>query len=142
MVGTPPDVAPLAHGFQYLSEVRLDEPEPAIDLIREGALALDLPLRRVEIEFGPSQVEFTFPQWLAKKAQTSCCFSDLRPSKFVKEMVTMRVLCADQDYKMSLQADGICISHWLIQAMAKMPLLRINKACRYQTLENSSLQEF
>ena len=43
MPGTAPEVAPLAHGFQYLSEVRLDELEPAIDLIREGALALDLP---------------------------------------------------------------------------------------------------
>ncbi len=60
MPGAPPEVSPLAHGFQYLSEVRLDELEPAVDLIREGALSLGLPLRTVEIEFGPSQVEFTF----------------------------------------------------------------------------------
>ena len=54
----------------------------------------------------------------------------------------MRVLCADRDYKMSLQVGGICINHWLIEAMAKMPLLRINQTRRYQTLEASSLQEF
>ena len=68
MPGTAPEVAPLAHGFQYLSEVRLDELEPAIDLIREGALALDLPLRTVEIEFGPSQVEFTFSPLVGKES--------------------------------------------------------------------------
>ncbi|MBH68084.1 MAG: glutamine synthetase [Rhodospirillaceae bacterium] len=60
MPGTPPDVAPLAHGFQYLSEIRLDELEPVVDLIRKNILEMDLPLRTVEAEFGPSQVEFTF----------------------------------------------------------------------------------
>ena len=68
MPGTPPDVAHLAHGFQYLSEVRLDELEPTLDLIGEGALALDLPLRTVEIEFGPSQVECTFSPLVGKES--------------------------------------------------------------------------
>ena len=60
MPGTPPEVSPLAHGFQYLSETRLDELEPAVELIRRDILKMGLPLRTVEIEFGPSQVEFTF----------------------------------------------------------------------------------
>lgn len=60
MPGTPPEVAPLAHGFQYLSEVRLDELEPVVDLIKGNLLDMGLPLRTVEVEFGPSQVEFTF----------------------------------------------------------------------------------
>ena len=60
MPGDPPDVSPLAHGFQYLAEFRMDEVEPVVDLIRRDISKMGLPLRTVEIEFGPSQVEFTF----------------------------------------------------------------------------------
>jgi glutamine synthetase len=60
MPGDPPDVSQLAHGYQYLAEFRMDEMEPVIDLIRRDIVAMGLPLRTVEIEFGPSQVEFTF----------------------------------------------------------------------------------
>jgi glutamine synthetase len=56
----PPEVALLSHGFQYLTEARADEMEPAVEKIRQGVRALDLPLRSVEVEFGPSQCEFTF----------------------------------------------------------------------------------
>lgn len=55
-----PEVSLLAHGFQYLTEQRLDELEPALDILRRDLAALDLPLRSVEAEFGPSQVEVTF----------------------------------------------------------------------------------
>jgi glutamine synthetase len=34
--------------------------EPALEIIRRDVLALGLPLRSVEVEFGPSQCEFTF----------------------------------------------------------------------------------
>src|SRR5436189_4193970 len=34
--------------------------EPALEIIRRDILALGLPLRSVEVEFGPSQCEFTF----------------------------------------------------------------------------------
>src|SRR5258708_24686199 len=33
---------------------------PPLELTRGGVLALGLPLRSVEVEFGPSQCEFTF----------------------------------------------------------------------------------
>jgi glutamine synthetase len=56
----PPEVSLLAHGFQYLTESRLDELEPVLDMIRRDAEALGLPVRTVEAEFGPSQCEFTF----------------------------------------------------------------------------------
>jgi len=58
--GRPPDVSLLSHGYQYLSEQRYDQVEPALDIIRRDVLALGLPLRSVEVEFGPSQCEFTF----------------------------------------------------------------------------------
>src|SRR6201996_4229439 len=58
--GTPPDVSLLSHGYQYLTEQRYDQMEPVLEIIRRDVLALGLPLRSVEVEFGPSQCEFTF----------------------------------------------------------------------------------
>src|SRR5467141_1143306 len=34
--------------------------EPALDLIRRNIVALELPLRSIEVEYGPSQCEFVF----------------------------------------------------------------------------------
>jgi glutamine synthetase len=58
--GRPPSVSLLSHGYQYLAEQRYDQMEPALEIIRRDVLALGLPLRSVEVEFGPSQCEFTF----------------------------------------------------------------------------------
>jgi glutamine synthetase len=58
--GQPPDVSLLSHGYQYLTEQRYDQMEPVLEIIRRDILALGLPLRSVEVEFGPSQCEFTF----------------------------------------------------------------------------------
>jgi glutamine synthetase len=58
--GTPPRVSILTHGYQYLSELRFDQIEPVLEIIRRDVVALGLPLRSVECEYGPSQCEFTF----------------------------------------------------------------------------------
>ena len=58
--GTPPDVSLLSHGYQYLTEQRYDQMEPVLEIIRRDIMALGLPLRSIEVEFGPSQCEFTF----------------------------------------------------------------------------------
>ncbi len=58
--GTPPDVALLTQGYNYLTELRYDQLDPAVEIIRREVQALGLPLRSIEVEFGPSQVEFTF----------------------------------------------------------------------------------
>jgi glutamine synthetase len=58
--GEPPDVSLLSQGYQYLTEQRYDQMAPALDIIRRDILALGMPLRSVEVEFGPSQCEFTF----------------------------------------------------------------------------------
>jgi glutamine synthetase len=58
--GQPPDVSLLSHGYQYLTEQRYDAMEPVLEIIRRDILALGLPLRSIEVEFGPSQCEFTF----------------------------------------------------------------------------------
>jgi glutamine synthetase len=55
-----PEVGLLTQGYQYLTESRFDMIDPAVEILRRGVVALGLPLRSVEIELGPSQVEFTF----------------------------------------------------------------------------------
>lgn len=70
-----PEVSLLTQGYQYLTESRFDMLDPAIAILRRGLLALDLPLRSVEIEIGPSQVEFTFrPQMGMNAADTMILF--------------------------------------------------------------------
>jgi len=58
--GTPPSVSLLSQGYQYLTEQRYDQMEPVLELIRRDIVALGMPLRSIEVEFGPSQCEFTF----------------------------------------------------------------------------------
>jgi glutamine synthetase len=56
----PPRVSPLNAGYQLLTEIRYDEIDPLMEALRSNLQALDLPLRSLEIEFGPSQIELTF----------------------------------------------------------------------------------
>ena len=58
--GEPPSVSLLSHGYQYLTEQRYDQMEPVLEILRRDITALGLPLRSIEVEFGPSQCEFTF----------------------------------------------------------------------------------
>ena len=58
--GAPPEVSLLNQGYQYLTESRYDEMDPILEILRTNIAGLALPLRSLEVEFGPSQVEFTF----------------------------------------------------------------------------------
>jgi glutamine synthetase len=58
--GTPPEVALLTQGYNYLTENRYDALDPILEVLRREVQALGLPLRSMEVEYGPSQVEFTF----------------------------------------------------------------------------------
>jgi glutamine synthetase len=58
--GEPPEVSLLNQGYQYLTEQRYDTMDPILEILRENIAGLGLPLRSLEVEFGPSQVEFTF----------------------------------------------------------------------------------
>jgi glutamine synthetase len=58
--GTPPAVSLLSHGHQYLTELRYDAADGLMDALRHNLQALHLPLRSLEVEFGPSQFELTF----------------------------------------------------------------------------------
>ena len=50
----------LAQGYQFLTESRYSELESIMDILRRYCLSLNLPLRSMEVEMGPSQFEFTF----------------------------------------------------------------------------------
>jgi glutamine synthetase len=56
----PPQVTHTTHGYQYLTEGRYDQVAPILDILRKDLAALGLPLQSLEVEFGPSQYEFTF----------------------------------------------------------------------------------
>ena len=56
---TPPSVSPLAHGYQYQSEQKIDEQAPVMDLFYQQLEALGLPVRSMEDEWGPGQCEIT-----------------------------------------------------------------------------------
>jgi glutamine synthetase len=66
--GAPPRVSILTPGYQHLSELRFDQIEPALEIIRRNIIALGLPLRSVECEYGPSQCEFTFQALMGLEA--------------------------------------------------------------------------
>jgi glutamine synthetase len=58
--GRAPSVSLLSQGYQYLTEQRFDQMEPALELLRSNLVALGLPLRSIEVEYGPSQCELVF----------------------------------------------------------------------------------
>lgn len=60
MPAAPPTTSLVSHGYQYLTESRYDVLEDVMDELRRAAQGLGLPVRSMEAEFGPSQVEFTF----------------------------------------------------------------------------------
>ncbi len=58
--GSPTTVSLLGKGYRLAVEQCYDEIEPVLELLRKPLLALGLPLESIEIELGPSQVEFVF----------------------------------------------------------------------------------
>ena len=60
MPGSAPQTQNLTRGYQFLTSDRYGEVEELMDELRRNAQALDLPVRSMEIEMGPSQFEFTF----------------------------------------------------------------------------------
>jgi glutamine synthetase len=55
-----PEVDVFAHGYQYLSEVRMDSVLDTVNALRDGLGAVDLLPRSMEDEWGPGQLEFSF----------------------------------------------------------------------------------
>lgn len=64
----PADVSVLRHGYQYMSQLVLDEYETVVDNIRRALIGLGLPLRTVECEWGPGQLEITLDPLIGVEA--------------------------------------------------------------------------
>ncbi|WP_394236126.1 glutamine synthetase family protein [Niallia oryzisoli] len=58
--GEPPKVRPVARGYQYQLEAHNDEIDEILQLIVTNMEDLGLPIRTIEDEWGPSQIEVTF----------------------------------------------------------------------------------
>jgi glutamine synthetase len=56
----PPKVAPVARGYNYLLTDHLDEIDHILRPIRKALVSMGLPLRSIDDEWAPSQVETTF----------------------------------------------------------------------------------
>ena len=56
----PPPVSVFERGYQFLSEVRLDGMGDTLEAIRDALFDVGLPLRSIEDEWGPGQLEFSF----------------------------------------------------------------------------------
>jgi len=55
----PPRVSAIAHGYQYLTENRGDEVDEILQVLAQHLSALGIPVRSMEDEWGPGQIEFT-----------------------------------------------------------------------------------
>lgn len=72
---TPPETAPTTKGYQYLTESVADTLDPVFAAVHQLCDALALPLRSLEVEFGPSQMEATFePQGALATADAAVLF--------------------------------------------------------------------
>lgn len=60
MPATPPSVAPTQHGYQYFGSDVVDGAGDLIADLRKALIGLGLPLRMIEPEWGPGQIEITF----------------------------------------------------------------------------------
>ncbi|MFD3596425.1 glutamine synthetase family protein [Nocardia sp. NPDC058640] len=58
--GEPPCVNPVNTGYQFNHDGYIDALEPVLHPLSQFLLTLDLPLRTIEHESGPGQLEFTF----------------------------------------------------------------------------------
>jgi len=90
MPGLPPKTLPLNQGYQLLGEVAYAAAEPLLDDLRRQSQLLGLPVRSTEVEFGPSQFEFTFdPAAVSVHAENMVLFRTL-----IKEVCARRNLHA------------------------------------------------
>jgi glutamine synthetase len=66
--GKPLETAPLEPGYSYHSETNLDLMQPMLSELAHAYTGIGLPLRSLENEYGPGQVECTFDAGDAMKA--------------------------------------------------------------------------
>lgn len=97
MPGAPPETAPLNQGYQLLNDVEYARVEPLLDTLRRHAAAIGLPVRSVEVEFGPSQFEVTFdPAPASVQADAMTMFRALVKQVCAAEGLLATFMCKPQ----------------------------------------------
>ena len=115
--GAVPDVSLMTHGFQYLTESRADEMEPVTETLRRACVALGLPVRSVECEFGPSQVEFTFaPMGPVEAADALTLFRSMVKQVCRRQGLHATFMCRPQ--VANLFASGLHIHQSLVDTVS------------------------
>ncbi|MGI9426518.1 MAG: glutamine synthetase family protein [Hyphomicrobiaceae bacterium] len=75
MPGAVPETSNLTRNYELLGESRYDALESVMDAIRQACAALRLPVKSMEAEFGPSQIEFVFePGGVCEQADAMVLF--------------------------------------------------------------------
>lgn len=104
----PPQTRALNQGYQFLTDGRYGDIQDLLDHLRRNAQALGLPVRSVEIEMGPSQVEFTFdPDGPMQNADTMMMFRAM-----VRELCAARGLLAS--FMAKPRIDNVFANGWHI----------------------------
>ncbi len=97
MPGPTPEIAPVNHGYQYLTELRYDMLDPLLEKLRLGLQGLGLPLRSLEVEFGPSQIEVTFAATTGMQpADLMLLFRNATKQIFAREGYLASFMCRPQ----------------------------------------------
>lgn len=104
--GQPIATVPVEPGFTYHSETNMDIMQPVISELAHGYEKLNLPLRSIENEWGPGQLECTF------SAQSALQAAD----DYVLFRTATRQICRRLGYLASFMArpafDGFYASGW------------------------------
>ena len=108
--GTPPEVEILNRGYQLLTEHYADTLEPVMTLIHETCASLAIPIRSLEVEFGPSQIEFTCAARPGSQPRMTWCSFVLRFAKRWRATAITSASCADRRSTAALLAAGIFTS--------------------------------
>ena len=95
MPGQPVQTEYLAQGYQFLTEFRYDALESVIDDLRRRCQQLGMPVRSMEVEMGPSQIEFTF--------------DPADPMTHADNMVMLRALVKEVCHRQGLHASFMCL---------------------------------
>ena len=105
-------VSMLAQGYQLLRETASTSSTRWSQLLRRTTAALDLPLRSLELEFGPSQVEFTFgPQEGLRAADDMMLFRS-----------AVKQICRRHGLSRDLHVPAAAVANTLRQRLAPAPV--------------------
>ena len=94
MPASPAEVSYITRNYELLGESRYDAFEGIVDKLRAHCLALKLPIRAIEAEFGPSQLEVVFdPGDPLEQADTMLLFRSMVKQVCAREALHATFMC-------------------------------------------------